>query len=114
MIESFDVAVVQMCSGTDKSENLETASRYVEQAARDGAQLVVLPELFNCLASFQQILSQAETIPGPTSEAMSRLARRLGITLLAGSLCEQADTANRGYNTSLLFNADGELVSRYR
>lgn len=114
MIESFDVAVVQMCSGPDKSENLETASRYVEQAARDGAQLVVLPELFNCLASFQQILSQAETIPGPTSEAMSRLARQLGITLLAGSLCEQADTANRGYNTSLLFNADGELVSRYR
>ena len=108
------VAAVQMNSRTEVRQNLATATRLVEDAAGQGAQLVALPELFNCLGPFDQIIQAAEPIPGPTSEAASALASRLGIFLLAGSICERSSEPSRGYNTSLLFGPDGELLSSYR
>ena len=116
-----------MNSLLDKDVNLATATRLVEEAASRGAQLVVLPEMFNCLGPFPEVVSAAEPIPGPTSTLMASLARRLEITLLAGSICEQsgcnpskghssegAQGAGRGFNTSLLFLPDGTLAASYR
>jgi predicted amidohydrolase len=60
------------------------------------------------------VVAAAETVPGPTSEAMGRLAAELGIVLLAGSICEKSDVPGKGYNTSLLFDPTGQLVARYR
>ena len=114
MDEVFRAAVVQMTSGPDKAANLAVAVRQVEAAAARGAALVVLPELFNCLGPLEHVVQQAEPIPGPTSTAMSRLARRLGIVLCAGSMCEQSGEPSRGYNTALLFGRDGRELGRYR
>ena len=107
-------AAVQLCSIPDKQRNLDAAEQLVRQAADAGAELVVLPELFNCLADFPTILAGAETIPGPTADRMSRLAAELQIHLCAGSICEVSGTANRGFNTSLLFDDTGELIQTYR
>lgn len=107
-------AAVQMSSHEDKLANLATAARLVEQAAADGAQLVALPEMFNCLGRFAAVVAGAEPIPGPTSEAMSKLASRLGILLCAGSICERSAVTGKGYNTSLMFDETGQLVARYR
>ena len=98
----FTVAAAQMTSGPDKSKNLATATRLVEEAAGRGAQLVALPELFNCLANPEIIVSQAETIPGPTSTAMSQLAARLQVTLLAGSIAERSETWPEGVSFRVL------------
>lgn len=114
MSQKFIVAAVQMNSGEDKSANLRAATRLVEQAARHGAVLVVLPELFNCLGRFTAILEQAENVPGETSDAMGALSRRLGITLVAGSLAERDAAAGKAMNTSLVFGPDGNLLSRYQ
>jgi predicted amidohydrolase len=114
MSGSFPVAVIQMSSTTDKGANLELAEQLVTRAARDGARLVVLPELFNLLGPFTAILAGAEPIPGPTSERCAALARRLGIYLCAGSICEQATAGDRGYNTSLLFDPEGRVLNAYR
>lgn len=110
------VAVVQMNSRLDKAANLETAATLTEQAARQGATLVVLPELFNCLGEPQQIVEQAESVPGPTSERMSQLAIEQRVTLVAGSIAERVTVADTHsvYNTSLLFGPDGALLARYR
>ena len=89
MISTFRVAAVQTSSGEDKAANLLAAFALVERAADAGAQLVALPEMFNCYGRAAQILAAAEPIPGPTSDALCDLARRLAITLLAGSLCER-------------------------
>jgi len=107
-------AAVQMNSTVDKPANLDRAFGLVQQAADEGAQLVVLPELFNCLGSLEQIAAAAEPIPGPTSRALSQLAARLQITLCAGSIGERAAEPGKAFNTSLLFGPDGRLLARYR
>jgi len=127
MSDRFLAAAVQMNSRLDKEANVATAVRLVEEAHRQGAQLVVLPEMFNMLGPFPDVIAAAEPIPGPTSKLMAELARRLEITLLAGSICEAATAATndaesaqgnvippRGSNTSLLFLPDGSLAARYR
>ena len=112
--DRYLAAAIQLHSGEDKAANLALATELVEQAAGRGARLVVLPEFFNCLGHFESIIAAAEPIPGPTSQAMSALARRLQITLLAGSFCEQSDQPGKAYNTSLLFGPDGQQLACYR
>lgn len=114
MNEPFIAAAVQMTSGADKAANLATATRLVRAAAAEGAKLVVLPELFNCLAPSELMHQHAEPVPGPTSQAMSQLAAELAILLVAGSFAEQAPGQSKAYNTSLLFSPRGELLARYR
>jgi predicted amidohydrolase len=111
---SFLAAAVQMNSGEDPAANLAVATRLVERAAARGATLVALPELFLCLGRPEVMLRHAEQVPGPTSDALAALARRLGITLVAGSLCEHGPEPTHGYNTSLLFGPDGRLLASYR
>ena len=114
MSEPYLAAAVQMCSGESKAANLKAATRQVERAAQLGAQVVALPELFNCLGRTEIMLQEAEGIPGPTSEAMGSLARRLGIILVAGSICERDVEVGKVFNTCLLIDSSGQLQARYR
>jgi len=108
------VAAVQLSSTADKAQNLQTAERQIRAATDQGAELVVLPELFNCLGDFPTIMAAAEPIPGPTCDRMSQLAAELGIHLCAGSICETSQSPGLGYNTALLFDDSGQLLLRYR
>jgi predicted amidohydrolase len=107
-------AVVQMCSGEDKARNVERAERLVVRAAQGGAQLVALPETFNCCGRLDVAAQQAEPAPGPTLRRMSALARRLKIHLLAGSLFERGPAGGKAYNTSVLLDPTGRITARYR
>jgi predicted amidohydrolase len=89
-----------------------------KQAARDGAEIVVLPELFQHPYLPQSPKAsatrrRAESIPGPTTERLSKLARTLGVVLIGGSIIELAHTA-LPFNTSPVFEADGSLIGTYR
>ena len=114
MEDPYWAAAVQMTSGEDKDRNLEAAERLVREAAGRGARLVALPELFNCLGRKEQVVEAAEPIPGPTSRRMGDLARRLRITLAAGSICERVEGRDKVFNTGLLFDDSGTLLARYR
>ena len=114
MSTEYQAAVVQLNSSEDKQHCLARAEQLICQAADEGAQLVALPEMFNCLGRFSEVVAAAEPIPGPTSEALAQLAQRLKITLLAGTICERAPAAGKAYNTSLLFSPSGEVLARYR
>ncbi len=110
----FIVAAVQMLASPDKASNLEQAAGRLREAKAQGAQVVALPEVFNWRGDLRQGKKFAEPIPGPTSQQMGRLARELGIYLLAGSILEQIPGSSKVYNTSLFFDPQGELVASYR
>ncbi len=107
-------AVIQVSSQADKTRNTETATRLIREAASAGAELTLLPEYWTYQGPEDGYLEAAEPIPGPTSEALSDLARELGIFIHAGSMPEQVPGNERAYNTSLLFGRDGQQLARYR
>ena len=108
------VAAVQLNSQEDKQRNVSVALDLVERAARQGAELVVLPEYTPYLGRRSGNEANAEPIPGPTSERFAEVAARWGIWLLAGSMLERSDQPGRYYNTSLLFDPSGRQVAKYR
>jgi predicted amidohydrolase len=110
----FRAAAIQMLASDDKAANLGEAARWIRKAADEGARLVALPEVFIWRGSKSKEREAAEPIPGPTSRAMADLARESRIHLLAGSILEEIPSSPKAYNTSLLFDADGNLFARYR
>jgi predicted amidohydrolase len=114
MGESFLAAAVQVQVGNDKPANLDKAEALVRAAARAGAALVVLPELFSWGGPRDQEAVAAEAIPGPTSERLAGLAHELRIHLVAGSFLERIDGHAKVYNTCAVFNPSGKLIGLYR
>lgn len=109
------IAAVQMVSGPDLGANLLAASRLLESAAAQGAQLAALPEYF-CLMGHQDSdkLAFAETPGhGPIQAMLARAARELKLWIIGGTLPMQALTPNRARNTTLVFSPTGEVVARY-
>ncbi|MGH7923087.1 MAG: carbon-nitrogen hydrolase family protein [Candidatus Binatus sp.] len=111
---TYLAAAVQMSAGPDKAANLERAERLVRLGAARGANLVALPEVFNWRGKRNEQASDAETLDGQTLALMSRLARELGIHLVAGSITEHVAGDSRCYNTSVLLGPDGGQVAAYR
>ncbi len=115
---SFLAAAIQMSAGADKAANLERAERLIRLAAARGADLVALPELFNWRGQRIDERVAAESLDGVTITIMARLARELGIHLVAGSITEQATERARGegktWNTSVLLGRDGARLAAYR
>jgi predicted amidohydrolase len=107
-------AAVQLNAKADKAANLEKADRLVRQAARDGAQLVVLPEKWTALGTGDDLRAAAEALGGEASAWASDVARELGIDLVAGSISERVEGEEKLRNTSLHYGPDGELKGAYR
>lgn len=108
------IAVLQVNSRDDKAENIRVALELLDRAGRAGADVAVLPEYVDFLGAKEAGLAAAEPIPGPTSETFAARARALGIWVLAGSIRETGPDPDHSYNTSLLFNRQGEIVAKYR
>lgn len=110
----FLAAAVQMLASSDKTANLQEASRWVRAAASEGARVVAIPEVFIWRGNKKDEREAAETIPGPTSQALADLAGEAGIYLVGGSILEAIPRSNKAYNTSLLFGPRGDLLATYR
>ncbi len=114
--ESLTVGLVQTHASDDPQDNLDRTIALIEQAAEQGAELVLLQELFRS-PYFPQVeddahFKLAEPIPGPTTEALAPLAKRLGVVLVASLFEKRA----RGlfHNTAVVFDADGSNIGSYR
>ena len=108
------VSAVQMVATADRAGNLDVATRGVEQAVCDDADLVVLPELFNLLGSSAVMAAGAEPLDGPSVTWACSTARESNVWLLAGTITEDIPDEQRSYNTSCLVSPAGEIVARYR
>lgn len=109
------VAAVQMVSGHALQANLEAASRAVAEAARQGAELVLLPEYFCLLGrSDRDKLAIAEPPgQGPIQNQLAQLARGHGLWIVGGTLPLTTPDPQRVRNSCLAFNPAGEQVARY-
>ena len=112
----FRLGLVQMSSGTSASENVEKAAAMTEDAARQGAQIVCLGELFRtqyfCQREDASLFDLAEPIPGPTTELFARIAKDSGIVVVV-SVFERR-SAGLYHNTAVVIDADGSTVGLYR
>jgi len=113
---SFRVGLVQMSAGPDPDENLRRALAKVADAAKQGAQLVCLPELFQtqyfCQREDAALFDLAEPIPGPTTTRLAETAKQLKIVLV-GSLFEKR-APGVYHNTAVMIDVDGSLRGIYR
>lgn len=112
------IGLVQMSMEDSAEKNLEKALAMIGEAARKRAKIVVLPELFMgpyfCISeNDQSAFNRAETIPGPTSEALGKIAAEHQIVLIGGSIFEKTSAGKR-FNTSCVFGPDGKLTGTYR
>jgi N-carbamoylputrescine amidase len=114
--ERFSVGLVQMRCGDEPDANVARAEAGVREAARRGATLVCLPELFRtryfCQREDAALFDLAEPVPGPTTERMAALARELGVVVVASVFERRA--AGVYHNTAVVLDADGRIAGRYR
>ena len=110
------VAVTQMACGTDPVKNRAHQLHLLEKAAKGGAKILCTQELFAspyfCQAEDHRFFSLAESIPGPSTDAFSKLARRHNAVVIA-SLFERR-AAGLYHNTAAIIDADGSLLGVYR
>ena len=109
------VAAIQMVSGCDVPSNLQVAAELLEEAARQGAELAVLPEFF-CLMGHQdtdKLAVQEAYGQGPVQQFLADQARSLGLWLVGGTLPLATPDPQRVHNTTLVFSPQGLCVARY-
>ncbi len=114
--EKFTIALVQMSCSTDPAANLRKAVAKVEEAAGRGAQVVCLPELFRsqyfCQREDAALFDLAEPIPGPSTDALAAVAKKLKIAVIAPVFERRA--AGLYHNSVAILDANGELRGIYR
>jgi len=116
MQKTLTVALVQQACGSTREANLGESLQHIHEAASQGAELVLLPELhlgpYFCQTEDTAVFDLAEPIPGPSTEELGRLAKELGVVIVA-SLFERR-APGLYHNTAVVLEKDGSLVGKYR
>lgn len=110
------VGVVQMTSRADVDANLDAVTRCVQKGAREGAELVLVPECFSYLGPEQGKLALAESVedPGPILTRLATLAKESGVHLVLGGHWERSAQPGKVRNACVHVDATGEVVATYR
>jgi N-carbamoylputrescine amidase len=111
------IGLIQTKVGENVEENLAKTAKYIRQAARKGAEIVCLQELF-AYRYFAQVRDDrffelAESVPGRLSQFLADCAAANRVVLIGGSIYEKGDDG-KFYNTSLIFDGRGQLTGKYR
>jgi nitrilase len=109
------VAAIQMVSTGRVEENLAAAGALLQEAARQGAELAVLPEYFCLIGQHDgdKLAIRESFGNGPIQQFLADTARALGVWIVGGTLPLEANAADRVFNSSLAFNPQGECIARY-
>ncbi|WP_043767052.1 carbon-nitrogen hydrolase [Algiphilus aromaticivorans] len=114
--DTLSIAVVQHACEPDRATNLDRSIAGIREAAKRGAQLVLLPELhcsrYFCQQEDADCFDLAEAIPGPGTEAIGAVAAELGVVVVASLFEKRAPGLY--HNTAVVLDADGRLAGRYR
>jgi N-carbamoylputrescine amidase len=110
------LGLVQMRCGEEPADNLDKAVERIRRAARDGADVVCLQELFRsryfCQSEDVERFRLAEPIPGPTTKVLAKIARERKVVIVASLFEKRAHGLY--HNTAVVFDADGSIAGKYR
>jgi N-carbamoylputrescine amidase len=116
MIDKFVIGLIQMRSTKDAADNLARAVEKIREAAKRGAQIVCMDELFHgeyfCRKEDPALFDLAESFPGPTTDVLTAVARENKVAIVA-SLFERR-AAGLYHNTCAVIDADGSFLGKYR
>jgi N-carbamoylputrescine amidase len=116
MTDTFKVGLVQMAMSAEPQANLDKAAARVEEAARKGAQVVCLPELYRspyfCQREDAALFDLAEPVPGPSTERFSEVARKAGVAVVVPIFEKRAPGLY--HNSAVIIDADGKTAGLYR
>jgi len=114
--KTLNVALVQRSCSANVEENLNANIAAIKKAGKQGAQLVLLQELHNslyfCQVEDTDQFDLAESIPGPSTDALSLAAQEAGVVVVS-SLFERR-AAGLYHNTAVVYDSDGSIAGRYR
>lgn len=108
----LSLALLQMIGSIKKDESIKKADKMIRQASKNGANLIVLPEMWNCPYSSQYFKAYGESEKGKTFNFMASIAKEEGVYLVGGSIPEFAD--GKVFNTSFFFDPKGVLIGKHR
>jgi len=110
------VGLVQMSCTNDPEKNMKKAAEGIRAAAKRGANIVCLQELFRslyfCIKEEYSAFGLAEAIPGPSTQAMQALARELGVVIIVPLFEKRAEGVF--HNAAAVIDADGSYLGKYR
>jgi len=106
------LALIQMSVGLDKRENIAVMESYLKKAGEEGADIAVLPEMFNCPYSNKYFSGYAEKAGGESYTALSQAALSNNIYVVGGSIPE--NDGDKIFNTSFVFDRKGKEIARHR
>lgn len=112
-MRKLKIAILQTSVCEDKLKNIENAAAILENPDLACADLVTLPEMFNCPYETKNFPVYAEKEGGESRKACSDLARKHGVYLSAGSMPE-IDDEGRVYNTAYVFDREGRQIAKHR
>lgn len=111
-----NVGVLQVACEKDPQANMEKTAQGIRKLAQAGAQIICLQELFRslyfCDIEDYENFKLAESIPGPSTETLGRLANELGVVIIASLFEKRAEGLY--HNTTAVLDADGEYLGKYR
>jgi N-carbamoylputrescine amidase len=115
-MSKLKLGLVQMSCTVNKDENLQKAINAVEHAATNGAQIVCLQELFTslyfCDEENYENFRLAESVPGPSTDALSKVAVKNSVVIIASLFEKRAQGIY--HNTTAVIDADGTYLGKYR
>ena len=110
------IGLVQQRCGEDREENIEKSVAGIKKAAREGAELIVLPELhlgpYFCQVENVRLFDMAEPIPGPATDLFGALARELGVVIVTSIFERRA--VGLYHNTAVVVERNGSIAGTYR
>ncbi|MDH4128447.1 MAG: carbon-nitrogen hydrolase family protein [Spirochaetota bacterium] len=108
------IAAIQLNSTEDRISNIRKTVYYIEEAVKNKAQLIALPENFAYLKIEGEAYPFLESFEGELIMTLRGLARQHRVYILTGSFPESIDGTNKTYNTSIMLNSNGEIIGHYR
>ncbi|HLP75733.1 MAG TPA: carbon-nitrogen hydrolase [Candidatus Paceibacterota bacterium] len=111
-----NLGLIQTACSADTAENLKKTLAATERAARQGAKIICTQELFRsqyfCQSEDHEFFKLAESIPGPTTDAFQKIAKKHRVVIIASLFEKRA--AGLYHNTAVIIDADGSLLGIYR